>query len=70
MIANALNFLLYTILGLFTLVVLLRFYLQLAGAPFRIRMDGQARVAPGDRLPIGIDPARASLFDARTEERL
>jgi YggT family protein len=35
MIANALNFLLYTILGLFTLVVLLRFYLQLTGAPFQ-----------------------------------
>jgi YggT family protein len=35
MIANALNFLLYTILGLVTLVVLLRFYLQLTGAPFQ-----------------------------------
>jgi multiple sugar transport system ATP-binding protein len=43
---------------------------ELGGKPFRIRMDGQARVAPGDRLPIGIDPARASLFDAGTEERL
>jgi multiple sugar transport system ATP-binding protein len=40
------------------------------GKPFRIRMDGQARVAPGDRLTIGIDPSKASLFDARTEERL
>ncbi len=40
------------------------------GKPFRIRMDGQARVRPGDRLTIGIDPARASLFDAGTEERL
>lgn len=35
MIANALSFLLYTILGLFTLAVLLRFYLQLTGAPFQ-----------------------------------
>ena len=43
---------------------------QLAGKPFRLRMDGQARVAPGDRLPIGLDPAKASLFDAKTEERL
>jgi multiple sugar transport system ATP-binding protein len=43
---------------------------QLAGKPFRLRMDGQARVAPGDRLPIGIDPAKASVFDAKTEERL
>jgi multiple sugar transport system ATP-binding protein len=43
---------------------------NLAGKPFRIRMDGQARVVPGDRLPIGIDPAKASVFDAKTEERL
>ena len=35
MIANALDFLLYTILGLFTLALLLRFYLQLTGAPFQ-----------------------------------
>jgi multiple sugar transport system ATP-binding protein len=43
---------------------------QLSGKPFRFRMDGQARVAPGDRLPIGLDPAKASVFDAKTEERL
>ena len=43
---------------------------SLGGQPFRARMDGQARVAPGDRLAIGLDPARASLFDAATEERL
>lgn len=35
MINNALEFLLYTLLGLFTLAVLLRFYLQLTGAPFK-----------------------------------
>ena len=35
MISNALEFLLQTILGLFTLAVLLRFYLQLTGAPFK-----------------------------------
>ena len=34
MMANALEFLLHTVLGLFTLAVLLRFYLQLANAPF------------------------------------
>ena len=34
MIANALSFLLHTILGLFTLAVLLRFFLQLTSAPF------------------------------------
>lgn len=35
MINNALSFLLHTLLGLFTLAVLLRFYLQLTGAPFQ-----------------------------------
>jgi YggT family protein len=35
MISNALSFLLHTILSLFTLAVLLRFYLQLTGAPFQ-----------------------------------
>ncbi|HWU35815.1 MAG TPA: YggT family protein [Methylovorus sp.] len=35
MIANALHFLLGTILGMFTLAALLRFYLQLTGAPFK-----------------------------------
>jgi len=35
MIANALAFILQTLLGLFTLMVLLRFYLQLTGAPFQ-----------------------------------
>lgn len=34
MISNALQFLLHTILGLFTIAVLLRFYLQLTNAPF------------------------------------
>ncbi len=36
----------------------------------RIRMDGQARVATGETLDIGIDPSRASLFDKKTELRL
>ncbi len=35
MFADALLFLLQTLLGLFTLAVLLRFYLQLTGAPFQ-----------------------------------
>ncbi len=35
MITDALLFLLHTLLGLFTLAVLLRFYLQLTGAPFQ-----------------------------------
>ena len=37
---------------------------------FWIRMDGQATVSHGDRLTIGFDPARAHLFDEKTEERL
>ncbi|WP_299698676.1 ABC transporter ATP-binding protein [uncultured Tateyamaria sp.] len=42
----------------------------LAGVPLRIRMDGQAAVSTGDRILIGFDPARASMFDKSTEERL
>lgn len=34
MMTNAMEFLLHTLLGLFTLAVLLRFYLQLTNAPF------------------------------------
>ncbi|MEO1422089.1 MAG: ABC transporter ATP-binding protein [Pseudomonadota bacterium] len=41
-----------------------------AGNPFRLRLDGQANVTVGDRLSIGTDISRASLFDAATEERL
>jgi multiple sugar transport system ATP-binding protein len=43
---------------------------KLADKTLRIRMDGQARVHHGDRLPIGIHPERASLFDRKTEVRL
>ena len=42
----------------------------LAGEPFRIRMDGQAHVSPGDRIAIGVNPAAASLFDKASENRL
>ncbi|WP_089901192.1 ABC transporter ATP-binding protein [Loktanella fryxellensis] len=45
-------------------------YCEFGGQTFRIRMDGQAQVKPGDRLTIGIDPATASLFDKTTEDRL
>ena len=41
-----------------------------AGQDFRLRMEGQAKVAPGDALHIGFDPIRASMFDKGTEERL
>jgi multiple sugar transport system ATP-binding protein len=45
-------------------------WVDLAGKPFRIRMDGSARVKAKERLTIGIDPARSSLFDTKTENRL
>jgi multiple sugar transport system ATP-binding protein len=45
-------------------------YTTLNGKTFRIRMDGQAKVAKGETLTVGIDPARASLFDTTTEARL
>ncbi len=40
------------------------------GQLFWIRMDGQASVRAGDKLTIGFDPARAHLFDEKTEERI
>ena len=40
------------------------------GVKFRIRMDGQARVHRGEALEIGLDPAKANLFDKQTEARL
>ena len=39
MFANAFAFILDTILGLFTLTVLMRFYLQLTGAPFKNQLS-------------------------------
>lgn len=38
--------------------------------PFRFRMDGQATVKTGDKMKIGFDPTRGSMFDKTTEERL
>jgi len=43
---------------------------SLAGFPFRFRMDGQAVVKSGDTVRIGIDMARASVFDVTSELRL
>ncbi|MFN3273177.1 MAG: ABC transporter ATP-binding protein [Paracoccus sp. (in: a-proteobacteria)] len=43
---------------------------SLAGVPFKIRLDGQVRVATGDVLPVGLDPARASIFDQADELRV
>ena len=42
----------------------------LAGEPFRFLTDGQVTLRPGDKVAIGFDPARASIFDAKSEERL
>jgi multiple sugar transport system ATP-binding protein len=43
---------------------------RLAGQEFRFRADGAAQFAPGEMVIAGFDPARASLFDAKTELRL
>ena len=41
-----------------------------AGRHFRFRMDGQAAVKTGDKMRIGFDPSRGSLFDVASEERM
>ncbi len=43
---------------------------RLEGTAFQIRMTGQAQVRKNDRLLIGIDPLRASLFDRESGLRL
>ncbi len=43
---------------------------RLHGQDFHFRVDGQIPVHAGERMRIGFDPARASLFDADTELRL
>jgi multiple sugar transport system ATP-binding protein len=43
---------------------------RLDGHELRFRVDGQTAVRQGDRVGIGFDPARASIFDAETEMRL
>ena len=45
-------------------------YANLSDVQIRIRMEGNAKVKIGDRLEIGIDPSRASLFDTQTEQRI
>ena len=42
----------------------------LDGREFRFRVDGQSELREGERVRIGFDPARASIFDAATELRL
>jgi len=43
---------------------------KIADVPVRFRMDGQATVRHGDKILLGFDPARASLFDKQSEKRL
>ncbi|MEP1610698.1 MAG: ABC transporter ATP-binding protein [Roseobacter sp.] len=43
---------------------------EVAGTHFRVRMDGQSRVAIGDTLRLGFMPSRASVFDQKSELRL
>ncbi len=43
---------------------------ELAGEPFRIRVEGQNEYHANTKLRIGIDPTHASLFDVATEIRL
>jgi multiple sugar transport system ATP-binding protein len=43
---------------------------SLGGARFWLRLPGNAKVRTGDRIPVGIDAAAASLFDAKDEVRL
>ncbi|WP_274426942.1 ABC transporter ATP-binding protein [Chelativorans sp. YIM 93263] len=43
---------------------------HMGGNELRFRVDGQTSLSKGDRVTIGFDPARASIFDAETELRL
>ena len=43
---------------------------KLAGKPAAIRVDGENTLKVGETIPFRVDPARASLFDANSGERL
>jgi multiple sugar transport system ATP-binding protein len=45
-------------------------YTNLAGKEFHFRLDGQQKVADGDKLNIGLNVSRSSIFDVATEMRL
>jgi len=45
-------------------------YTTLAGQDFHFRVDGQEVVHIGDKIRIGFDPARCSLFDHASEKRM
>jgi multiple sugar transport system ATP-binding protein len=43
---------------------------SIEGQAFRVRVDGQANIKRGDKIKLGIDPSRASIFDQQTELRI
>lgn len=43
---------------------------NLGGQEFRFRIDGQSILKPGEKTPIGFDPATASIFDNQSELRV
>jgi multiple sugar transport system ATP-binding protein len=43
---------------------------KVGGNDLRIRMDGQARVAEGDKIVVGFSASQAHMFDQGTEQRL
>lgn len=43
---------------------------EVMGKPIRLRMDGQAKIAVGDKLLVGFDAERLSLFEKTTENRI
>jgi multiple sugar transport system ATP-binding protein len=46
------------------------FWTEIGDQPLSVRTDGERRIAVGDTLRLSFDPARLSLFDAETGERL
>ena len=45
-------------------------WVRFAGRDVRVRMDGQADVREGEKILVGFDPVRASMFDKQSELRL
>ena len=45
-------------------------YTTFGGINFHFRMDGQEKIATGDKIKIGFDVSRSSMFDKSSEARL
>ncbi len=45
-------------------------YTTLGGRNFHFRLDGQEKISVGQKLTIGFDVSRASIFDKASEDRL